>query len=39
MDYFPGRAFLDIAREDFGVGRDELKKKLRGLPKGERDGG
>jgi hypothetical protein len=28
MDYFPGRAFLDIAREDFGVGRDELKKNV-----------
>jgi transposase-like protein len=27
-DYFHGRAFLDIAREDFGVGRDELKKNV-----------
>jgi hypothetical protein len=39
MDYCIERAFLDIGCEDFGVSRDELKKTLRGLPKGERDGG
>jgi transposase-like protein len=40
MDCCPGRAFSDIACESLGVSREELKKRtLRGLPKGERDGG
>jgi transposase-like protein len=39
-DCCPGRAFSDIACESLGVSREELKKRtLRGLPKGERDGG
>jgi transposase-like protein len=39
MDCCLERAFSDIACEDLGVSRDELKKTLRGLPKGERDVG
>jgi hypothetical protein len=40
MDCCLERAFSDIACEDLGVSREDLKKRtLRGLPKGERDEG